>query len=234
MNHFSKLIAVAFLFASGPAVAATLATLPSPSAGHDLVTWNSWKGQSFVLSTTATSCVVISATLSLEVVVPNANMVVRVVGSTGTPGQPNMSDIRAELRPMAWPTGTAVVPLTFTSDPAKTFPALEADAVYWLVAGMTSEDVEQTSPAGLVRWHYAGAHGQTPGAEPGWAVGTKVASSNTAGDEWYPVTETPFLFSVTAIPIPEPSTLAFCLAPVILVMRRRRSNRPSDLVHSIL
>lgn len=222
MNRFAHLIAAALLFTVHHASAATISTMTMTSAGSDLVTWNTWKGQSFSLNATTMPSAVVSVTLRLEVIVPNATFVVRIVGSMGTPGRPDMSDVRAELRPAALPPGTAVALVTFASDPVLTFPALEADATYWLIAGMTGADLDQSTPAGLVRWHYTGTHGQDPGAQTGWMVGTSVASSDTEGGDWVPVIETPFQFEMTAVPVPEPATAAILLAPALVFLRRRR------------
>ena len=223
MNRFVSFLAAALLITAHHAAAATLSTITMPVAGSDLVTWNTWKGQSFSLAATTSPSAVVSVTLRLEVIVPNVNFVVRVVGSAGTPGRPDISDVRAELRPVGLPPGTAVVPLTFTADPVFTFPPLEADATYWLVAGMTGADYDQALPAGLVRWHYASTHGQDPGAQSGWTVGNSVASSDTAGGDWMPAIETPFLFEMTAVPVPEPAITAMLLAPALVLFRRRRS-----------
>lgn len=218
-----KLSAIlALMFAQG-ASAATLGTATLPSSGNDLVTWNTWKAQSFTMSDITVPSIIESVSLSLEVVVPNANFVVRVVGSTGTPGRPNMTDIRAELRPTAPLAGTAVTLLSFESDPAATFPALQPDATYWLIAGMTAADFDESSPAGIVRWYYTGTHGQSPGAQDGWKVGGMVASSDTEGGDWAPVNETPFLFTITAIPvIPEPGSCGLLLSTAVFFLRRRR------------
>ena len=223
MNRFVPLILAAVVLMAHQASAATLSTLAAPDGGHDLVTWNTWKGQSFTLAATTSPSAVISVTLRLEVLAPNANFVVRIVGSSGTPGRPDMADIRAELRPVALPVGTAVALVTFARDPVLTFPALEADATYWLIAGMTAADYDQPTPAGLVRWHYAGAQGQDPGAETGWTVGHSVATSDTEGGDWVPVIETPFQFEMTAMPVPEPAAATMLLAPSLVFLRRRRS-----------
>lgn len=223
MTRLYPLIATALLCVAGRSAAATLSTMTMPSAGHDLVTWNTWKGQSFSTLATMAPAAVTSVTLRLEIIVPNASLVVRVVGSGGTPGIPDMSDVRAELRPVAPPTGTAVAPVTFAGDPAVTFPPLEAGATYWLVAGMTAEDFSRDSPAGLVRWHFTAVQGQDPGGEPGWAVGSAIASSGTAGTDWLPMVETPFQFSLTAVPVPEPAGCGLLLSSAFLVLRRRRS-----------
>ena len=222
MKFSIRFLVSALLATVHPASAATLSTLSMAGAGFVLVTWNTWKSQSFSLSAPAVSSEVVSLTLRLEVIVPNANFVVRIVGSRATPGRPDMSDVRAELRPSSMPSGTAVQTVSFARDPGLIFPPLEADTTYWLIAGMTDQDYDQPTPSGLVRWHYAGAPGQAPGAESGWAVGTAVASSGTAGENWVPVIQTPFLFSMTAMPVPEPVTSAMLVSAALLVFHRRR------------
>ena len=222
MNRFLTFIAAALLLAHQNTAAATLSTMAMPDAGYDLVTWNTWKAQSFSLAATTAPGAVLSVSLSLEVVVPNANFVVRVVGSTGTPARPDISDIRAELRPVAMPVGVAVAVVTFASDSGFTSPPLAAEATYWLVAGMTGEDFNQPLPAGLVRWHYAGTYGQDAGAQPGWTVGSTIASSDTAGGDWVPVTGTPYLFDLTAVPVPVPEPSAAALLPVTALCYPRR------------
>jgi hypothetical protein len=215
-------LTAAILFASH-GLGATLSTSTLSDAGYDLVTWNTWKGQSFTLAANTAPSMVTSVTLRLEVIVPNATMIVRIVGSGSAPGQPNMADIRAELRPAALAAGTAVEQITFESDPGQAFPPLDPDATYWIVAGMTDQDNDQALPAGLVRWHYAGAHGQDPSAEPGWAVASKVSSSGTAGTDWISSTETPYSFSMVAVPIPEPATASMLLSVALVSLGRRRS-----------
>lgn len=218
------------LMAAAPLPAATLGTLSLSSAGSELVTWNTWKAQSFSTTTDAlTSPVVSSVTLRLEVIVPNAYLIVRVVGSGGSPGRPDLSDVRAELRPTAMPGDTAVTSVTFANDNLLTFPPLESGTTYWLVAGITQEDNDQPSPAGLVRWRFAATQGQDPGADPGWTVGSSIASSGTAGADWNPAVETPMIFEMTTVPVPVPEPTAGGLGLVgclFLMHRRCRAHAP--------
>jgi hypothetical protein len=216
---FHLLLVASFLWACEASTAATLSTLSAASAGNDLVTWNTWKGQEFKLSATATSSQITDVSLRLEIVVPNINFVVRIVGSQGSPGKPNMNDIRANLLPTTALSVTALATITFETDPLTSYPPLDPEGSYWLIAGMTAADFDQTNPAGLIRWHYAGANGQDAGAAPGWTVGSLVAYSDTEGGDWVPSVAEPYLFNLTAVAVPEPVSL---LGLTVLAMLRRR------------
>jgi len=222
MRYFSTITAGILLAFCQPVSAATLSTFGMASAGYDVVTWNTWKGQEFALDMVATTSRVISVTLGLEIVVPNASFVVRVVGSEGTPGRPNMADIRAELRPVNLPSGSDFGEVVFESEPLFKFSDLGPDATYWIVAGMTAPDYDHGSPAGLVRWHYASVPGQDAGATVGWTTGPQIAYAETGGADWVPSTESPYSFTITAIPVPEPGSLLLLGAASCLSLRRRR------------
>jgi hypothetical protein len=215
------LIAICLLGCGG-AAAATLSTLSKASTGNDLLTWNTWKGQEFKLDATATSSQITSVSLRLEILVPNLNFVVRIVGSQGSPGKPNMADIRASLLPITSLATTALATITFEANPSTSYPPLDPESSYWLIAGMTDPDFEQANPAGLIRWHYAGTNGQDAGATPGWTLGSQIAYSDTAGGDWFPSAAEPYLFSITATPVPEPTSL---LGAVVLAMQLRRRRR---------
>jgi hypothetical protein len=223
MRTISILFAACSLLAAPSAGAATLSTLSLADAGYDIISWNTWKGQSFHLGSQSPVSLVDSLTLKLEVVVPNANMVLRVLGNTPGTNTPDTTNIRGEFRP-AHPmnAGTAVVLVTFERDAQQTFPPLEADGTYWLVAGMTAADDDQIQPAGVVRWHYAATHPAAPASSQQWGVGQQVAFSGTAGSAWSSTVETPFLFDLTASPIPEPGSTLLLAAAGLLLNRRRR------------
>ena len=208
----------------GGLTAATLATLSLADDGHDLVTYNSWKGQSFSLSTTAETGKITAATFRLEIVIANTKLVARVVGSVAGTGAPDMSDVYTQLRITTNPTGTTLQPVFFQEDPEITSRLMVQGATYWLVIGMTDEDHEQASPAGLIRWHFASTNGQDPDAPAGWQVGVMTAASGTAGSNWSPVATTPYLFDVTLTPapIPEPGLAALLLPAALFSFRRRR------------
>jgi hypothetical protein len=213
-----------FLLAILPARAATLSTLMLTDAGYDIVSWNTWKGQAFRLGAESPASQVDSLTLKLEVVVPNASMVLRIVGNTPGSNTPDITDVRGEFRPsVPMNAGTVVVLMTFDRDTQQTFPPLETGATYWLVAGMSAADDDQAQPAGMVRWHYAGTHPSAPASAQQWTVGPQVAVSGTAGGGWTSSTETPFLFDLTATAVPEPGVTFLAAAAGLFFNRRRRA-----------
>lgn len=220
MKTIQLLVASIALYGGG-LFAATLSTISLPDDGYDVITYNSWKGQSFTLGTSADIGKLTKAQFQLEIVVANISLVARIVGSTPGTGTPDMSDVYTQLTPTNPNPGSNLQPVLFEEDQTIASKALAAGATYWLVIGMTAVDNEQSSPAGIVRWHYAATNGQGSGAPAGWNVGAKTAVSGTGGAAWSASTTTPYLFDVTLVP--EPGLAALLLPAALLTLRRRRS-----------
>lgn len=202
--------------------AATLATTNLTDDGYDVVTYNTWKGQSFTLTPSAHPGNILSVTLQLEVITPNSNLAVFIVGRESGSGVPDLAQNFARLDQTSTVSGTLPQPVTFTLNSAASANPIEPGNTYWLVVGMTAPDLEEDNPSGLIRWHYAGTQGQDSGAEPGWSVGTRTAESGTAGQNWSASVQTPYLFEMTAAIVPEPATASLILPAALLAFRRRR------------
>lgn len=202
--------------------AATVSTTQLTDAGYDVVTLNTWKGQSFTLSPDAFAGKIVSVTLKLEVITPNSNLAVFIVGRESGSGVPDLAQDFARLDQTTILTGNQPQPVTFTLNSGMAANPIEPGETYWLVLGMTAPDLEEDNPSGLIRWHYAATQGQDSGAEPGWSVGTRTAESGTAGQNWSASGQTPYLFEMTATIVPEPATASLILPAVLLAFRRRR------------
>lgn len=209
-------------FLAGLASAATLATSSLPDDGFDVVTYNTWKGQSFTLSPEAAAGEITSVTLKLEVITPNFSLAAFIVGSLPGSGVPDLSQAYARLGLETPPSGTGAQPVTFTLETAAATSPVTPGATYWLVLGILEQDFEQDNPSSLVRWHYADRQGENPGAEPGWTVGTRTAESGTAGQNWSASVQTPYLFDMTFTPVPEPASGSLLLPAALVLFRRRR------------
>jgi hypothetical protein len=176
--------------------ASVLGTLSGTPAGQDVVSYNTWQATSFHIAADAGSYRVREVRLHLAQVVPNANLLLRITGSTS--GKPDNRDVRAVLRiPAMLPAAAGVTVFTAASVPD---PLLLPGQTYWLTLGVSALDDEQPLPAGLFRWSYATTStADTPSAK-GWSVGLSTAASGTAGSEWVVSTNTPYLFSISARP----------------------------------
>lgn len=207
--------------------AAVISTASLTPGGTDLVTWNSWKGQSFSIAEGQAPVRVIAANLTMDVVMPNRYVTVRVVGANPGDGTPNMEDIRAELFTSQQQQGAMGTQLSFEAPPDQILPIMESGN-FWLIVGMTEVDLDEATPSGLLGWHFSTTHGQDVTTTPGWSVGRSIAISGTSGSGWIIAEETPFLMSITAVTVPEPSS-AFGLAGGALLLLRRRYRAKSPL-----
>jgi len=207
---------------SSLASAATLATSTLTDSGSDVTTYNTWKGQSFTLGADALAGNIVSVTLKLEVVTSNSNLAVFIVAKVPGSGVPDLAQKFARLDQTSTLSGTLPQPVTFTLNSVASVTAIEPGDTYWLVLAVTAPDLEENNSSGLIRWHYAATQGQDPGAEPGWSVGTRVAESGTEGLNWSDSVQTPYLFEMTAVMVPEPATASLALPTVLLAFRRRR------------
>lgn len=201
--------------------AATLSTLALEDAGYDLVSYNSWAGQSFTLTTTADTGKIQKTTVLLEIIVPNGNLVVRIVGSIPGSAEPDMSNVYSQLSLVKPSTGASLQPVLFEEDLAFASKEISAGATYWIVIGMTGEDMEQTNPSGIVRMHYAKTSSQSPDAPIGWNVGDMIATSGTGGVNWSTSTNSPYLFSAEIAVVPEPGITSLLIVAGLLSLRRR-------------
>lgn len=204
---------------------ASLSTLSLPDGGYEVVSWNTWKAQSFSIGASGVASLVTDVSLKLENVVANTHFQLFIAASAANTNVPDLSAVMAELRPAPGQTtvGGALTSMAFSVDQTKPLLALQPETTYWLIAGSTAADDDSALPAGLVRWHFSSTNGQDPGGTDGWSVGGRVAYSDTEGKNWVSSPETPYSFGITAVPIPEPSgAMALTFAGVMFLNRRRR------------
>lgn len=179
--------------------------------------YTQWEGQSFFSTDEAEPVFVQSLRLAMTMTVPNSNFKVMIVGEENF--RPNLADLIVDFD---------ITPLNEGIDPVfMLFPKgayqnaeLLPETNYWIVAGATAPDPE-TFETGIYHWSYIL---NTPAVTSvgGWNIGTSIASAGTAGDGWIPQTDTPYLFSLTAIPEPRFFAVGLGLGMAIFVGWRRK------------
>lgn len=217
-----NLLIASIALCGGNLYAGTLSTLSLADAGYDVISYNSWSGQAFTLTTTAETGKITQASFQLEIVVPNRNLIVRIVGATPGTAAPDMSNVYSQLNPTNPDAGVTLQAVLFEPDSSFCNKDLTADATYWVLLGMTGEDLDQTSPSGIVRWHYGSTAGQNPDGPSGWNVSALTAASGTGGINWSTATNTPYLFAASVTVVPEPGHTALFLSAGFLALLRRR------------
>jgi hypothetical protein len=218
----SKLCLLALVALLQGAPAATISTLPSPHDGFTDATWNHWVGQAFQITTAPAT--VVSVSLPIIITAPNANFVVRVVGSTSSnPNVPDMANVRATLyHSDAFVQNNAVQIIVFTLQPGQPVQVLDADTRYWLIMGATDPDFNEANSAGLAKWSYTNTNALPVGPSDAAALLNFVAESGTAGTGWTALPQSPQRFGLELTPVPEPGTACLLIFTMGLINRRNR------------
>jgi hypothetical protein len=217
-SHLLFVMCIATLQAS----ALDLSTLDGTTLGGVPVTYNQWLASSVIASSDVTAAFVSGIAMEVICLVPNSNIFVAITGSNG--GRPDLHDIRVvmDTTPLYAPVhlgSTEMVSLTPAA--AYTTSLLDPGQEYWVVFGSTAPDFQEGNPSGLYEWNYKSDH-SFPNAD-GWSIGNRVAAGGTGGQNWVSEINTPYGFSVSLVPVPEPSVLSLLAASSIMLRRRRQT-----------
>lgn len=179
----------------------SLSTLNIPATDRQVVVnYNAWQATSIVLGASSPVRRVQSLTLRLAQDVPNKNFTVQIVGSASL--RPDLANVVASFgNPAAIANATAASPNSLATNlifPAAVSPAplLQPGQTYWIVVGVSAPDLEFTPSSGLYYWSFANLVGQDPDAAAGLNVGSYVASSGTAGQNWTSEVASAFSFAL--------------------------------------
>lgn len=212
--------------------ATVISTINSTHAGFTDASWNKWVGQAFEIVSginpgPTPGALVTSVSIPLIVYEPNANFVVRVVGSMpNSPNIPNMEDIRAVLTSSASQVqNTTVQVINFAPKPGEPVNPLGLENRFWVILGVTEPDSEQTNSAGRYGWSYTDTMASAPAVGDGAAILNVGAESSTAGAGWAVFTQSPQRVSITLVAVPEPGVISLLLMTSGLMFRRSRSPR---------
>ena len=207
--------------AAGSSASITFSTLGAASVdGTEAFSHNQWLATSFIGGDSANAVTAEGVEIKLRVLAPNQHLFVGIVGEASE--RPDLSNVLVEFdsAPVNAAPFNTVTTLSLAPTSATRNTVLQPDATYWLVVGATASDHEEHRPAGLYHWSYSTSNGPFESGQD-WAVGSQIATGNTAGANWQPSTNTPYSFGISLRPIPEPTTASLLILSISGILLRR-------------
>lgn len=183
------------------ATTSNLSYLDTSWAG-DTITSTVYLSSSFTTNASAGSYTLDSVTINLgDALTETGGFFLRIMSQTSSRPGTLIGTLSGETNPSGG---------LYTYTPSATI-TLNANTTYWLVAGVTG--------TGEYRWLSATGSNQTGD----WTIGNNISTSMNTGSSWTNRNFPPYLFSVTATAIPEPSSsMVITTGATMLFLRRRR------------
>lgn len=215
--------AVLLLIALAMPVQAQLSNLSEVVDGSDRASINQWLATAIILDDGASPVLIKSVTLRARVLVPNDYVYLGITGDSSSRPDLTVTPAMFDATSLGFAEPQAQSSeQTFASvlDENNQLPMLMPGSSYWIVFGVTEADHEKDLATGLFEWEYTGADASVPEVS-GLRVGTRVATSNTLGQEWSSFSAPSQLFGIDFIVVPEPSSVALLLLAGGLFLSRR-------------